>query len=334
MSPYVLEVLATESDFDEEGYLQANPDVKVAVERGECVSGQVHFHEFGKREKRKQRRTSGLARLKAEKRKLIRPILRTDMPMVEANDCFDFLTAELRKSSNIIDTDLVASNEYQPDALDVIERHKNGLVLDCGAGRRREYYSNIVNFEIVAYDTTDVRGVGEALPFKDNSFDAVLSLAVLEHVKDPFQCAREIIRVLKPGGELHCCVPFLQPMHGYPNHYYNMTEQGIRNLFESGISIRKHEVAQYSLPIWTLTWILNSWASGLSEKTRSDFLNMKVSDLLDHPTKYFDKPFVTELSDAKNFELACGSTITGTKLSEVTLPPLKRWTSAVKRLFR
>ena len=36
--------------------------------------------------------------------------------------------------------------------------------------------------------------------FKDNSFDVVLSLAVLEHVKNPWIHANEMIRVLKPGG--------------------------------------------------------------------------------------------------------------------------------------
>ena len=76
-------------------------------------------------------------------------------------------------------------------------------------GRRAVYFDNVVNFEIVPYDTTDVRGVGEELPFRDASFDAVVSIAVLEHVKDPFRCAREIARVLKPGGELICAVPFL-----------------------------------------------------------------------------------------------------------------------------
>ena len=82
---------------------------------------------------------------------------------------------------------------------ETIHRLQDGLILDCGAGRRPIYYSNVVNFEIVAYDTTDVRGVGESLPFETDSFDAVFSFAVLEHVKDPFRCASEICRVLKPG---------------------------------------------------------------------------------------------------------------------------------------
>lgn len=50
-------------------------------------------------------------------------------------------------------------------------------------------------------------GVGEALPFADNRFDLVVSLAVFEHVQDPAQVARETFRVLKPGGYAFIEVP-------------------------------------------------------------------------------------------------------------------------------
>lgn len=45
-------------------------------------------------------------------------------------------------------------------------------------------------------------GVGEALPYPEASFDSVVCVDVLEHVRDLGQVVREIARVLKPGGML------------------------------------------------------------------------------------------------------------------------------------
>ena len=39
-----------------------------------------------------------------------------------------------------------------------------------------------------------------ALEFEDETFDAVVSFAVLEHVKEPLSAVRERVRVLKAGG--------------------------------------------------------------------------------------------------------------------------------------
>ncbi|MEL7280952.1 MAG: bifunctional 2-polyprenyl-6-hydroxyphenol methylase/3-demethylubiquinol 3-O-methyltransferase UbiG [Pseudomonadota bacterium] len=43
-------------------------------------------------------------------------------------------------------------------------------------------------------------GVGEDLPYEDNSFDVVVCVDVLEHVADLDQVLREVKRVLAPGG--------------------------------------------------------------------------------------------------------------------------------------
>jgi 2-polyprenyl-6-hydroxyphenyl methylase/3-demethylubiquinone-9 3-methyltransferase len=47
--------------------------------------------------------------------------------------------------------------------------------------------------------TYDV-GVGEALPYRDGAFDAVVCVDVLEHVSDLNQVLAEVARVLEPGG--------------------------------------------------------------------------------------------------------------------------------------
>lgn len=308
MKFHVLEELATEENFDETAYLLANPDVARAVRKGLQKSGISHFRRFGKDEKRRLRLSSAILEAKEIKHKAIFPLLRSDIPYQESDYCYDFLTKELKAQFNIIDTDLVSGHNYGQPMLDVINKYENGWVLDCGAGQRPAYYENVVNFEIVPYDTTDVLGVGEMLPFIDHAFDAVISIAVLEHVKDPFRCASEIERVLKPGGELICCVPFLQPLHGYPHHYYNMTHQGLANLFER-LDIDKIEVPDSVLPIWSLTWILRSWTEGLAGAAKVEFLNLRVADLLESGDRYLGRSFVRELPSSKNIELASATVL-------------------------
>ena len=305
MGSITLEKLATHDNFNEEDYLRANPDVARAVENHSMASGWDHFKQFGAGEGRMLRGGADtLRKAKAAKLARILPYLRNDMPVKRTELFYDFLSSDLRHEFNIVDTDAVSSNGYDGHVMRLIEKHARGLLLDCGAGKRPVYFENVVNFEIVPYDTTDVRGVGEVLPFIDGCFDAVVSIAVLEHVKDPFRCAKEIVRVLKPGGDLICCVPFLQPLHGYPHHYYNMTHQGLRNLFERTMTVDQISVYESVLPIWSLSWMLRSWAEGLEEAVRAEFLDLRVADLLQSGDKYLTRPFVQGLSHEKNLELA------------------------------
>ena len=239
----------------------------------------------------------------------IEPLLRLDLPHQRRGAKYDFLTEALRRETEIIDTDAVSSNAYDGFATAMIAEQADGTILDCGAGRRSVYYDNVVNFEIVDYDTTDVIGVGEQLPFHDGVFDGVISVAVLEHVRDPFRCASEISRVLKPGGRLICAVPFLQPEHGYPNHYYNMAPQGLRNLFKDALVIDDHKVLESTSPPWVLNWIVQSWADGLRGRAREQFLQLRLQDLLTSPLEMNKARWVSELSPAKMFELASATVL-------------------------
>jgi SAM-dependent methyltransferase len=55
-----------------------------------------------------------------------------------------------------------------------------------------------------------LRGVGEHLPFAGDSFDLVVSVWVLEHVKEPLKVLREVARVLRPGGHFVFLTPNLR----------------------------------------------------------------------------------------------------------------------------
>ncbi len=304
-------VKVSDSNFDEHAYLDLNMDVRRAVEQGAFASGLAHYQSYGKNEDRYQA-NSEVYEMRREKNAKIKNVLKRgyNKNFYTNKNKFNFLTEETSKKFNIVDTPNISSHDYDTTGQKLIRDHD--LVLDCGAGYRNVYYSNVVNLEIVDYSTTDVVGVGEELPFKDNSFDAVISIAVLEHVKDPFLCAKEIARVLKPGGDLYCAVPFMQPFHGYPHHYFNMTKSGVRNLFDNYLDIGRQEVSESNLPINSLCWFINSWAEGLDGKDKQDFLNMKVSDfhkLLQDTSTEYHKPYVKNLSIEKNFELATGTVL-------------------------
>jgi hypothetical protein len=225
---------------------------------------------------------------------------------------FDFLDETFRSRGNIFDVDAVSSHDYDTDVLELIASVGDGLVLDNGSGLRSLYYPNVINFDVVAYHSTDVVGISENLPFQDATFEAVISVAALEHVRDPFAAAKEIERVLKPGGRVYVAVPFLQPFHGYPNHYYNMTSNGLRNLFE-GIVDARVSVPAAGLPIWALSWILNAWAGGLPAAARQRFLKRSVADLMADPMKLMQESFVRELSAEVNEQIACLNVLQGTK---------------------
>jgi SAM-dependent methyltransferase len=311
--PIMMSTEATSENFDERAYLAQNGDVARAIKAGMFASAWDHFVKTGKQEGRRQRLAASVAEARARKLERLKPHVRTDMPYRVDDGRLNFLTRELRKETRIADTENVSANPYDEEMMRLIEAYKDGLILDCGAGRRDIYFDNVVNYEIVGYDSTDIIGVGEHLPFESNTFDAVFSIAVLEHVRDPFRCAAEIARVLKRGGELYCCIPFLQPLHGFPHHYFNATPQGARRLFEDQLRIESVTVSRAMHPIWALTWIIRSWSEGLDEPTRSAFLNMQLKELAVPPEPLLAAAFARDLSREKQFELATGTILKAVK---------------------
>lgn len=226
---------------------------------------------------------------------------------------YDFLPDDLAATSGIVHTDNISSWGHDPIAAQVIRNHADGLVLDAGSGFKSTVYEHVVNLEVVGYPSTDVLGVGEHLPFATGSFDAALSLNVLEHVRDPFRCAQELARVVRPGGKLYASAPFLQPYHGYPHHYYNMTASGLENLFTEAFAVDQLLAPASAVPIWALSWFLNSYVAGLPAEVAERFRKMTVEDLMESPEDYLEDDFVTDLRDSTNIELACGTIIVGTR---------------------
>jgi SAM-dependent methyltransferase len=117
---------------------------------------------------------------------------------------------------------------------------RGDVMLELGAGLDIHESPKLVKTDAYVYGGSglDLVADAHALPFPDGSFDFVFSLAVFEHLHSPWIAAREIARVLRPGGRAYTLAAFLQPLHGYPDHYFNTTESGLARLFADDFEIQ------------------------------------------------------------------------------------------------
>lgn len=68
------------------------------------------------------------------------------------------------------------------------------------------------------------------LPIEDGVADTVMSLSVLEHLREPEMMLREAYRLLRPGGSLVLQVPFMWWVHEAPHDYFRFTRYGLEHL--------------------------------------------------------------------------------------------------------
>lgn len=178
--------------------------------------------------------------------------------------------------------DPVSQNPYGQQVLELIERHRDGLVLDMGSGSPSVGFYNVVHLDLSAYDQVDVVTDGRALPFADATFDAILSEAVLEHVRDPDEYMRELARVLKPGGRVRVDVAFLQPYHAYPDHYFNMTKSGLAVTVErAGLEVRGIGAGEHQQPWVALGLLLAGVVQNTADPERQQrLLRMSIGEAL------------------------------------------------------
>ncbi len=111
------------------------------------------------------------------------------------------------------------------------------------------------DYKILDYVDTyhpDIVGDIQDLPFKENSQEAIVCLAVLEHVENPIKAAQELYRVLEEGGMCLVYVPFLYYYHahkGYYGDYWRFTEDGLRFIFKP---FKTFEISNVRGPVETL----------------------------------------------------------------------------------
>ena len=126
--------------------------------------------------------------------------------------------------------DVVVDSCYSDHWTNIFQKGFPHPVLDLGSGNNPDYYPNLIKVEIFPFPNIDVVGYGENLLFKSEIFEIVFSGAVLEHVRNPLEVIENIKRVLRPGGEIYIETAFLQPVHSFPDHFFNVTVSGLEYL--------------------------------------------------------------------------------------------------------
>lgn len=123
---------------------------------------------------------------------------------------------------------------------------KNEHVLDAGAGPCP--YKNLFNH--TRYEATDFTDPHKILDFtcsldnipkKTNSYDAVISTEVLEHVSNPQKVIDEFYRILKLKGKLFLTTPQQYMMHQKPYNFFYFTRYGLESLLKNA-GFKKYKI--------------------------------------------------------------------------------------------
>ena len=132
-------------------------------------------------------------------------------------------------------------------SLRAVAPRARGRLLDVGCGDKpyeawfRPFVSAYIGIEHGATFAATAAGTGTGgrpdvvygagpLPFKDGSFDTVLSVQVLEHTPRPGALMAEMSRVLAPDGVLILTAPFQFRLHEQPHDYFRYSPHGLRQL--------------------------------------------------------------------------------------------------------
>lgn len=117
------------------------------------------------------------------------------------------------------------------------------------------------------------------LPYRDDSFDLVSCIDVLEHLRDDRRAAGELARVLAPGGLLVMTVPAYQFLWGDHDvlygHYRRYRTSGLRRqLRGAGLEVLRVTYFEplYLPPLWIYRKWKLFWKRGAGLAQRDDFV--------------------------------------------------------------
>jgi SAM-dependent methyltransferase len=126
--------------------------------------------------------------------------------------------------------------------LRMFSSHIKGDLYDLGCGElpyKRWFMQYVERYVGVDWSGTlhemnadIVADLNEQLPIKDQVADTVVSLSVMEHLREPQSMLNEAFRILRPGGSMILQVPFMWWVHEAPHDYFRYTCYGLKYMFE------------------------------------------------------------------------------------------------------
>ncbi|MCX6762844.1 MAG: methyltransferase domain-containing protein, partial [Candidatus Moranbacteria bacterium] len=113
-------------------------------------------------------------------------------------------------------------------------------ILDAGAGEcaYRSYFSraNYISQDLCIGDPEwdfsqiDIKSDIYDIPVEESSFDFILCMEVLEHLRYPDRAFQEFSRILKPEGKLFLVCPLTWGEHQKPYDYFRYTQFVLKSL--------------------------------------------------------------------------------------------------------
>jgi SAM-dependent methyltransferase len=140
---------------------------------------------------------------------------------------------------------------------ELIRRHARGRCLDLGCDNRlyeKDFPGEYVGLDVISWERApDIIADAALLPFRSQTFDAVVAFDLLEHLKEPIQAVKEARRILKRGGTFLATTPHLLSPGSWLDltHRSHWTEQQLRRIlanafqqveiYRTGYPTLKHE---------------------------------------------------------------------------------------------
>ena len=164
-------------------------------------------------------------------------------------------------------------------------------VLDAGCGEK-PYLRFFPNAQLVGVDLppseiypgshkrakADVFGDVCQLPFKDATFDGVLSTFVITHLAEPQKFFDEAYRVLRPNGILVVCERQMWHTYGIEADYWRFTANGLKLLAQrSGFEVvNVHPIGNF----WLRLGIKLTYSAARINGRRFRFIRQPISQFL------------------------------------------------------